>query len=50
MIRVVRADVLTVVDCRSVCNSLESSGFVVLLWQTDKRRQVLVRTGSDSVA
>lgn len=49
VIRVVRADVLTMVDCRSVRNSLESNGFMVLLWQTDKCRPVLVRTGSDSV-
>ena len=46
---VLRADGLTVVDCRSVRDSLESSGFVVLPWQTDQCRPVLVWTGSDSV-
>ena len=33
---VLRTDGLTMVDCRSVCDSLESSGFVVLPWQTDQ--------------
>lgn len=47
---VLRTDSLTMVDCRSVRDSLESNGFVVLPWQTDQCRQVLVRTGSDSVA
>ena len=46
---VLRADGLTVVDCRSVRDSLGSSGFVVLPWQTDQCRPVLVWTGSDSV-
>ena len=46
---VLRADGLTVVDCRSVRDSLESSGFVVLSRQTDQCRPVLVWTGSDSV-
>ena len=46
---VLRTDGLTVVDCRSVRDSLESSGFVVLPWQTDQCRPVLVWTGSDSV-
>ena len=46
---VLRTDGLTMVDCRSVCDSLESSGFVVLPWQTDQCRPVLVWTGSDSV-
>ena len=46
---VLRADGLTVVDCRSVRDSLESNGFVVLSRQTDQCRPVLVWTGSDSV-
>ncbi|KFJ00340.1 hypothetical protein BPORC_1854 [Bifidobacterium porcinum] len=46
---VLRTDGLTVVDCRSVRDSLESNGFVVLPWQTDQCRPVLVWTGSDSV-
>ena len=46
---VLRADGLTVVDCRSVRDSLGSSGFVVLPRQTDQCRPMLVWTGSDSV-
>ena len=46
---VLRADGLAVVDCRSVRDSLGSSGFVVLSRQTDQCRPVLVWTGSDSV-
>lgn len=46
---VLRADGLAVVDCRSVRDSLESNGFVVLPRQTDQCRPVLVWTGSDSV-
>lgn len=49
LVWVLRAGGLTVVDCRNVCDSLESSGFVVLPWQTDQCRPVLVWTGSDSV-
>ena len=38
-----------VVDCRSVRDSLESGGFVVLPWLVVGCRSVLVWTGSDSV-
>ena len=49
LVWVLRADGLAVVDCRSVRDSLESNGFVVLPRQTDQCRPVLVWTGSDSV-
>ena len=38
-----------VVDCRSVRDSLESGGFVVLPWLVVGGRSVLVWTGSDFV-